>query len=105
MSAENPPNLPNSEPFETNKTLSIIALVVGVLSCGCLTILMGVLGLVYANKAQTLWSAGDAPGASSAAGTARVFAIIGFVLAVVWIVVFIIAATAGLFTLPGMEMN
>lgn len=105
MSAENPPVLPNSEPFQTNKTLSIIALVVGILTCSCLTILMGILGLVYANKAQTLWSAGDVPGASSAASTARVFAIIGFVLVVVWLVIFIIGTSAGLFAVPGMSTN
>ena len=105
MSAENPPVLPNSEPFQTNKTLSIIALVVGILSFSCLTILMGILGIVYANKAQTLWSAGDVPGASSAASTARVFAIIGFVLAVIWIVFFVITVTVGIIALPGMNMS
>jgi uncharacterized membrane protein len=103
VSEANPPVLPGSEPFETNKTLSIIAIVVGVLTCGCLTLLFGILGLVFANKAQTLWAAGDVPGANSAASSARVFAIIGFVLAVVWVVFAIIGTTAGFLSVPGMN--
>lgn len=97
MSEAVPPVLPGSEPFETNKTLSIIALVVGVVTCGCITLLMGILGLVYANKAQTLWNAGDVAGAQSAAGTARIFAIIGFVLAAIWLVIAIIGFATGAF--------
>jgi uncharacterized membrane protein len=103
VSEATPPILPNAEPFQTNKTLAIIALVVGILSCGCLTIIMGILGIVYANKAQTLWSGGDIAGASSAASTARVFAIIGFVLAVVWAIFAIIGTTAGFLSVPGMS--
>lgn len=103
MSEANPPVLPGSEPFETNKTLSIIAIVVGALTCGCFTLLFGILGLVYANKAQGLWTAGDIPGANSAASSARIFAIIGFVLAVIWVVFAIIGTTAGFLSVPGMN--
>lgn len=100
MSESNPGVLPSSEPFETNKTLSIIAIVVGVITCGCITLVMGILGVVYANKAQTLWNAGDVPGASSAASTARVFAIIGFVLAVLWVILAIFGSAAGFIAVP-----
>jgi uncharacterized membrane protein len=94
--------LPGQEPFETNKTLSIIAIVVGVVTCGCLTLIFGILGLVYANKAQALWNSGDVSGANSAASSARTFAIIGFVLVVVWLVFALIGGVAGWFTVPGM---
>ncbi|MFM1966784.1 MAG: Interferon-induced transrane protein [Actinomycetota bacterium] len=103
MSEANPPVLPGSEPFETNKTLAIIAIVVGALTCSCFTLLFGILGVVYANKAQTLWAGGDLPGASSAASSARVFAIIGFVLAVLWAIFAIIGTTAGFLSVPGMN--
>ena len=89
--------LPGQEPFQTNKGLAIVAIVVGALTCGCLTLLLGILGLVFANKAQTLWSGGDVNGAASAASTARILSIIGFVLAVVWIVIFVIGWTTGSF--------
>lgn len=102
MSEAIPPVLPGSEPFETNKTLSIIAIVVGAVTCGCLTLLMGILGLVFANKAQTLWNAGDVTGANSAASSARTFAIIGFVLAILWVIFAIIGTTAGFLSVPGM---
>lgn len=94
---EPPPNpvLPGAEPFETNKTLAIIAIVVGAVTCGCLTLIFGILGVVFANKAQTLWNAGDVPGAQSAASTARVFAIIGFVLVAIWAVFAIIGFSTG----------
>ena len=100
MSDATPPVLPSSEPFETNKTLSIIAIVVGVITCGCLTLIMGILGLVFANKAQTLWNSGDVAGASSAAGTARIFASIGFALAILWLIVAIIGGAAGFISVP-----
>lgn len=87
----------SSEPFETNKTLGIIAIVVGALTCSCLTLIMGILGVVFAGKAQTAWAAGDIEGARSAASTARVFSIIGFVLVVVWAVVAIILFATGSF--------
>ena len=93
--------LPGSEPFETNKTLSIIAIVVGAVTCGCLTLLFGILGLVFANKAQTLWNAGDVTGASSAASSARTFAIIGFVLAAIWLIFAIFGSIAGFISVPG----
>ena len=92
--AEANPVLPGAEPFETNKTLAIIAIVVGAVTCGCLTLIFGILGVVFANKAQTLWNAGDVTGANSAASSARIFAIVGFVLAVVWLVFVIIAGAA-----------
>lgn len=94
--------LPGSEPFETNKTLSIIAIVVGAVTCGCFTLIFGILGVVYANKAQNLWNAGDVTGANSAAGSARIFAIIGFVLAIIWVVFAIFGTAAGLLSVPGM---
>ncbi|MFZ9987798.1 MAG: CD225/dispanin family protein [Candidatus Nanopelagicales bacterium] len=100
MSEANPGVLPGAEPFETNKTLSIIAIVVGVVTCGCLTLLFGILGLVFANKAQTLWNAGDVTGANSAASSARIFAIIGFVLAVLWLVFALIGGAAGFISVP-----
>jgi thiosulfate reductase cytochrome b subunit len=90
--------LPGQEPFETNKTLSIIAIVVGAVTCGCLTLIFGILGLVFANKAQNLWNAGDVSGANSAASNARIFAIIGFVLAAIWLVFFIISLATGAFS-------
>ena len=85
MSEAIPPVIPGNEPFETNTTLGIIAIVVGAVTCGCLTLIFGILGVVFANKAQTLWNAGDVSGANSAASSARVFAIIGFVLAILWV--------------------
>ncbi len=102
MSDTNPPVLPGAEPFETNKTLSIIAIVVGAVTCGCLTLIFGILGLVFANKAQTLWNSGDVAGANSAAGSARVFAIIGFVLAILWVIFAIFGSVAGFLSVPGM---
>ena len=92
------PVVPGSEPFQTNKTLGIIAIVVGVLTCSCLTLILGILGVVFANKAQTLWSAGDISGAQSAASTARIFSIIAFVLVVVWAIIAIIGWSTGAFT-------
>ena len=100
MADLNPPVIPGAEPFETNKTLSIIAIVVGAVTCGCLTLVFGILGLVFANKAQTLWNAGDVAGANSAAGSARIFAIIGFVLAVVWVIFAIFGTAAGFIAVP-----
>lgn len=102
MSDANPPVLPGAEPFETNKTLSIIAIVVGAVTCGCLTLVFGILGVVFANKAQTLWNAGDVTGANSAASSARVFAIIGFVLAILWVIFAIFGSVAGFLSVPGM---
>ena len=99
MSEANPV-LPGAEPFETNKTLSIIAIVVGVITCGCLTLILGILGVVFANKAQTLWTAGDVTGANSAASTARIFAIVAFALAVLWLVFAIIGGVAGFISVP-----
>lgn len=99
MSEANPV-LPGAEPFETNKTLAIIAIVIGAITCGCLTLIFGILGVVFANKAQTLWNAGDVAGANSAAGSARIFSIVGFVLAVVWLVFAIIGGAAGLISVP-----
>ena len=99
MSEANPV-LPGAEPFETNKTLGIIAIVVGAVTCGCLTLIFGILGVVFANKAQTLWNAGDVPGANSAASSARVFSIIGFVLAIIWVVFAIFGTAAGLISVP-----
>ena len=98
-----PPPIPagapmGQEPFETNKTMAIIAIVVGALTCSCLTLIMGIIGVVFANKAQTLWSSGDVSGASSAASTARTFSIIGFVLVLLWLVIGIIGWTTGAFT-------
>lgn len=90
-----PPALPGQEPFETNKTLSIIAIVVGVVTCGCLTLILGIVGLVFANKAQTLWQAGDVEGARSAASTARIFAIIAFILVVIWLIAVIFSWASG----------
>lgn len=90
--------LPGQEPFETNKTLGIIAIVVGVISCGCITLILGILGLVNANKAQSLWSVGDVQGAQRAASTARTFSIIAFVFAAIWFVFVIIGWTTGSFT-------
>lgn len=100
MSDVNPPVLPGAEPFETNKTLSIIAIVVGAVTCGCLTLIFGILGVVFANKAQTLWNAGDMTGAASAASSARIFAIIGFVLAAIWVVFAIFGTAAGFLSVP-----
>jgi uncharacterized membrane protein len=94
------PVLPGAEPFETNKTLAIIAIVIGAITCGCLTLIFGILGVVFANKAQTLWNAGDVAGANSAAGSARIFSIVGFVLAVVWLVFAIIGGAAGFISVP-----
>jgi len=94
------PVLPGAEPFETNKTLAIIAIVIGAITCGCLTLIFGILGVVFANKAQTLWNAGDVAGANSAAGSARIFSIVGFVLAVVWLVFAIIGSAAGFISVP-----
>ncbi|MGA0978795.1 MAG: CD225/dispanin family protein [Candidatus Nanopelagicales bacterium] len=99
MSEANPV-LPGAEPFETNKTLAIIAIVIGAITCGCLTLIFGILGVVFANKAQTLWNAGDVAGANSAAGSARIFSIVGFVLAVVWLVFAIIGSAAGFISVP-----
>ncbi|MEY2965769.1 MAG: CD225/dispanin family protein [Candidatus Nanopelagicales bacterium] len=99
MSEANPV-LPGAEPFETNKTLAIIAIVIGAITCGCLTLIFGILGVVFANKAQTLWNAGDVAGANSAAGSARIFSIVGFVLAVVWLVFAIIGGAAGFISVP-----
>jgi hypothetical protein len=90
-----PAALPGQEPFQTNKTLAIIAIVVGVITCGCLTLILGILGLVFANKAQTLWSAGDIEGARSAASTARVFSIIAFILVVIWLIAVIFSWSVG----------
>ena len=101
MSDQTPPVLPGAEPFETNKTLSIIAIVVGAVTCGCFTLIFGILGVVYANKAQTLWNAGDVNGANGAASSARVFAIIGFVLAAIWLVFAIFGSVAGFLPVPG----
>jgi uncharacterized membrane protein len=95
-----PPVIPGNEPFETNKTLGIIAIVVGAVTCGCLTLIFGILGVVFANKAQTLWNAGDVTGANSAASSARVFSIIGFVLAIIWIVFAIFGTAAGFIAVP-----
>ena len=100
MSEAIPPVIPGNEPFETNKTLGIIAIVVGAVTCGCLTLIFGILGVVFANKAQTLWNAGDVTGANSAASSARVFSIIGFVLAVIWIVFAIFGTAAGFIAVP-----
>lgn len=100
MSDQPQPILPGQEPFETNKTLSIIAIVVGAVTCGCLTLIFGILGVVYANKAQNLWNAGDVTAANSAASSARIFAIIGFVLAVVWLVFALIGTAAGFLSVP-----
>lgn len=99
MSEANPV-LPGAEPFETNKTLAIIAIVIGAVTCGCLTLIFGILGVVFANKAQTLWNAGDVAGANSAASSARIFSIVGFVLAVVWLVFAIIGGAAGFISVP-----
>ncbi|MEY3733067.1 MAG: Interferon-induced transrane protein [Actinomycetota bacterium] len=100
MSEAIPPVIPGNEPFETNKTLGIIAIVVGAVTCGCLTLIFGILGVVFANKAQTLWNAGDVTGANSAASSARVFSIIGFVLAIIWIVFAIFGTAAGFIAVP-----
>ena len=94
-----PVGMPGNEPFQTNKTLAIIAIVVGAVTCSCLTLILGILGLVFANKAQALWSSGDVPGAQSAAGTARIFSIIAFVLVIVWAIFAIIYWSSGAFNM------
>ncbi len=66
-----------------NMTMAVISLVVGVLCGGCLGAIPGIVAVVNANKVGGLAASGNYGGAQEAAGKAKTWAIIAFVVSAI----------------------
>ncbi len=72
-------NIPN------HMAWTIVSTIIATLAC-CPLGLLGIVGIVFSNKVNTLVAAGDIPGAMRASGTAKTWAIVASVLAVIGII-------------------
>ena len=70
---------------------NIIAAGVGLLCCCGITIIPGVIGVVFATQVDTKYTAGDFVGAASASNTAKILfyvsvglVVLGFILNIIW---------------------
>ena len=72
-------NIPN------HMAWTIVSTIIATLTC-CPLGLIGIVGIVFSNKVNSLVAAGDIPGAMRASGTAKTWAIVASVLAVIGII-------------------
>ena len=72
-------NIPN------HMAWTIVSTIIATLTC-CPLGLIGIVGIVFSNKVNSLVAAGDIPGAMRASGTAKTWAIVASVLAAIGIV-------------------
>ena len=73
-------NIPN------HMAWTIVSTIIATLTC-CPLGLLGIVGIVFSNKVNTLLAAGDTAGAMRASGTAKTWAIVASVLAVLGIII------------------
>lgn len=88
---------PAGSPPKDYMTLSIIATVLGLITCTCIPIITGIIAIVFSNKAKAAYAAGDVVGGESASGTAKIMVIISFVVMAVILLVNIILLATGNF--------
>lgn len=77
----------NSDPIPHTNWMpwAIVCTVLGVLS-GCLTLILGIFAIVWANKANNYYNMGNEPKGRAANSTAKTLTIIGLVLGVISII-------------------
>jgi len=92
-----PAGQPASKPPQDYMTLSIVATVLGVITCTCIPLITGIIAIVFSNKARQAWAAGDVSGFESASNTARILMIVSFVVIALGIVLNIILLATGNF--------
>lgn len=97
-----PPSMPagqpaSSKPPQDYMTLSIVATVLGVITCTCIPLITGIIAIVFSNKARQAWAAGDVNGYQSAVSTAKILMIISFAVIALGIVLNIILLATGNF--------
>lgn len=69
---------PASPSFDSNIVLAVLAIVIAFVSCwGILTVPLGIISIVKANQAKSLWRQGQGSLAQSAAADAKKFAVWG----------------------------
>ena len=91
------PGQPASRPPQDYMTLSIVATVLGVITCTCIPLITGIIAIVFSNKARQAWAAGDVNGYQSAVGTAKILMIISFAVIAIGLVINIILLATGNF--------
>ncbi len=74
-----PPQIPTPIPHQSWTTASIIATILGFL-CSCIGGIFGIIGIVYATKADNAFNTGNAVAGEAANSTAKLMTIISFVL-------------------------
>lgn len=87
---------PAGGPPQDYTTLAIVAMIIG-LCTSCIGLITGIIAVVQANKAKSLYAAGDVNGSYSAANTAKTLIIITFVIAAIGILANIILLATGNF--------
>lgn len=91
-------------PPQNYMVMNIVAAVVGILACGncCISMILGIVGIVFSSQVNSKFIMGDINGASSSANTAKILGIISLVLSALTIIgtivyyIFIITAAGGL---------
>jgi len=89
------PAPPMGEKPQDYQVLAIVATVLGAITCTCIPLITGIIGIVYSNKSRQAYAAGDMGGAVAAANTAKILVIISFVVLAVGVLFNIIAVSSG----------
>lgn len=89
------PMPPSGGPPKDYMVLSIVATVLGVITCTCVPLITGIIAIVFSNKARQAYAAGDFATAESSANTAKILVIVSFAILAVLTVVNIIFFTTG----------
>lgn len=87
---------PAGGPPQDYTTLAIVAMIIG-LCTSCIGLITGIIAVVQANKAKSLYAAGDVPGSYSAANTAKILVFVTFGLAALGLLVNLILFASGNF--------
>lgn len=59
---------------------NIVLTCLGLFCCGCISLILGIIGIVYASNARSAFAMGNIPGAQSASQTAKVLFYVNLVL-------------------------
>lgn len=80
--AQMPPRATPPQDIPNHLIWNIIAMILGACIC-CVPLFTGIVGIVYANQVSSKLLAGDVVGAQQASRTAKIWAIVSSVLAVI----------------------
>lgn len=88
------PGIPSDAGKPNNyMALAIIGTILG--ACGCLSLVTGIISIVFANKVNTCWAQGDVAGAQNASNTAKILVIVTFAIVALGILTNIILFATG----------